>query len=249
MGGRFFSNPTMAAPASNAPFPATKWSIVLTSGRGNAKGEQALAELCQAYWLPLYTFARRSGQAPADAEDLVQGFLAKAVVDELFSRADAGRGKLRTFLLTAFRRYARDERDKAFAEKRGAGGVVSLDLIEAERWYAVEEESPGVSPEEAYDRQWAITLLERTCERLRADCAHRGKADEFEALRPFLTTNANTSDYEAIGSRLGMKPDTVKVAVHRLRARFGATLREEVRDTHADDDDVDEELRHLIRLL
>jgi RNA polymerase sigma factor (sigma-70 family) len=249
MDGRFFRIPAMAAPDSHSPFPKTKWSIVLESGRGSAKGEAALAELCQAYWLPLYTFARRSGQAPADAEDLVQGFLAKAVNDELFSRADAGRGKLRTFLLTAFRRYARDERDKAFAEKRGAGGVVSLDLIEAERWYAVEEESPGASPEEAYDRQWAITLLERTCERLRADCDRRGKADEFEALRPFLTTDANASDYETIGAHLGMKPDTVKVAVHRLRARFGATLREEVRETHADDADVDEELRHLIRLL
>lgn len=239
----------MAATASNAPFPKTKWSIVLDSNRGNAKGEQALAELCQAYWPPLYTFARRSGKGPADAEDLVQGFLAKAVVDELFSRADAKRGKLRTFLLTAFRRYARDEHNKILAEKRGAGGVVSLDLIDAERWYAVEETAPGASPEEAYDRQWAITLLERTCETLRADFASRGKEAEFETLRPFLTADAKAADYDSLGACLGMKPDTVKVAVHRLRARFGAALREEVRETHADDADVDEELRHLIRLL
>jgi len=237
------------AAASNAPFPATKWSIVLISGRGNAKGEEALAELCQAYWLPLYTFARRDGQSPADAEDLVQGFLAKAVIEELFSRADAERGKLRTFLLTAFRRYARDEYEKSIAEKRGGGGVVSLDLIEAERWYEAAGESPDTSAEEAYDRQWALTLLERTCERLREDFAKRGKTDEFEALRPFLTANASAADYETLGSRLGMKPDTVKVATHRLRARFGAILREEVRETHADDTDVDEELRHLIRLL
>lgn len=249
MGRDFLQKHTMAAPASNAPFPATKWSIVLQSARGNANAEQALAELCQAYWLPLYTFARRAGHSPTDAEDLVQGFLAKAVIDELFSRADSGRGKLRTFLLTAFRRYARDEHDKAFAGKRGGGAVVSLDLIEAERWYAAAGESPGTSPEEAYDRQWALTLLERTCERLRGEFETKGKVADFDALRPFLTTDAKSGDYESLGAALGMKPDTVKVAVHRLRARFGATLREEVRDTHADDTDVDEELRHLIRLL
>lgn len=249
MAERFFSNPVMTAPASNAPFPATKWSVVLNSGRGNAKGEQALAELCQAYWLPLYTFARRSGQAPSDAEDLVQGFLTKAVVDELFSRADAGRGKLRTFLLTAFRRYAKDEQIKANAGKRGGGALVSLEGIEAEHWYAAAGEGGDDSPEAAYDRQWALTLLERTCDRLRADCESRGKVAEFDALRPFLTTNAGAADYERLGAHLGMKPDTVKVSVHRLRARFGGLLREEVRETHADDSDVDAELRHLIQLL
>jgi DNA-directed RNA polymerase specialized sigma24 family protein len=249
VGGRFFSDPAMAAPASNAPFPATKWSIVLKSGRGNEKGEQALAELCQAYWLPLYTFARRDGHSPADAEDLVQGFLAKAVIDELFSRADAERGKLRTFLLTAFRRHAKDEQVKANAEKRGGGALVSLDGIEAEHWYAAAGECEGESPESAYDRQWAMTLLERTCERLRSDCESRGKGGEFDALRPFLTTQANAADYERLGAQLGMKPDTVKVSVHRLRARFGAILREEVRETHGDDSDVDAELRHLIQLL
>lgn len=237
------------AASSNAPFPATKWSVVLKSGRGNAKGEAALAELCQAYWLPLYTFARRDGQSPADAEDLVQGFLAKAVIDELFSRADAERGKLRTFLLTAFRRYAKDEQVKARAGKRGGGAVISLDGIEAEQWYAAAGESGGDSPEAAYDRQWALTLLERTCERLHRDCEAKGKGDEFAALRPWLTANATSTDYESIGARLGMKPDTVKVALHRLRARFGAILREEVRETHADEAEVDAELRHLIQLL
>lgn len=239
----------MAAPASNAPFPATKWSVVLSCGRGNEKGEAALAELCQAYWLPLYTFARRDGRTPSDAEDLVQGFLAKAVIDELFSRADAERGKLRTFLLTAFRRYAKDEQAKAHAGKRGGGVLVSLDGIEAEHWYAAAGECGDVSPEAAYDRQWALTLLERTCERLRVDCESRGKTAEFDALRPFLTAQANAADYERIGTQLGMKPDTVKVSVHRLRARFGAILREEVRETHDDDSDVDAELRHLIQLL
>ncbi len=249
MAERFFSNSAMPAPASNAPFPATKWSVVLNSGRGNAKGEEALAELCQAYWLPLYTFARRDGHSPTDAEDLVQGFLAKAVIDELFSRADAGRGKLRTFLLTAFRRYAKDEQVKAHAEKRGGGTLVSLDGIEAEHWYAEAGEGGRDSAEAAYDRQWALTLLERTCERLRADCEGRGKGAEFDALRPFLTSNAEGADYERLGAHLGMKPDTVKVSVHRLRARFGLLLREEVRETHADDSDVDAELRHLIQLL
>ncbi len=251
LGGEDFTETRidMAAPASNAPFPNTKWSLVLGSGRGSPAGEAALAELCQAYWLPLYTFARRSGHAPADAEDLVQGFLSKAVVDELFSRADVERGRLRTFLLTAFRRYSKDVRAMANAGKRGGGLVVSLDGIEAEQWYAAGASDAGTSPEEAYDRQWALTLLERACDRLSRDFAERGKGAVFEALRPFLTTPANASDYASVGSRLGMKPDTVKVSVHRLRSRFGALLREEVRETHADDGDVDAELRHLIQLL
>jgi len=237
------------AAASNAPFPATKWSIVLISGRGNAKGEEALAELCQAYWLPLYTFARRDGRSPADAEDLVQGFLAKAISDRLFARADAERGKMRTFLLTAFRRYARDEYRKALAEKRGGGEVVSLDLIEAEKWYASTGETASESPEQAYDRQWALTLLQRACTRLEETFATRGKLDEFHALRPYLTGTGGFDDYAEIATRLGMKPEAVKVAVHRLRARFGALLREEVRETHADESDIDGELRYLIQLL
>lgn len=239
----------MATPPSNAPFPATKWSLVLHSDRDNARGREALSELCQAYWLPLYTFARRSGNAPADAEDLVQGFLAKAVADQLFARAEEDRGRLRTFLLTAFRRYARDEYRKSLAEKRGGGEVISLDLIEAERWYAAAGDAGSESPEEAYDRQWALTLLERACLRLAESFAAKGKSGEFEALRPYLTGTGDSTDYAEVAARTGMKPDSVKVAVHRLRARFGAILREEVRDTHADESDVDGELRYLIQLL
>src|SRR5690606_19110811 len=174
------------------------------------KGRAALSELCQAYWLPLYTFARRSGNTPADAEDLVQGFLMKAVSDRLFARADAERGRLRTFLLTAFRRYARDEFRKTLAEKRGGGEVVSLDLIEAERWYVAAGEPEGESPEQAYDRQWALTLLERTCRRLEEIFAAKGKAREFQALRPFLTGTGGSDDYAAVASGIGMKADSIK---------------------------------------
>ncbi len=237
----------MAAPASNAPFPKTKWSLVLGSVRGSKAGEAALAELCQAYWLPLYAFARRSGRSPSDAEDLVQGFLTKAVVDDLFKRADASRGRLRTFLLTAFRRYAKDEHAKATAEKRGGGALISLEGIDAEHWYSGDDADE--TPEEAYDRQWALTLLERACERLSSDFASRGKAEDFAVLRPYLTAVAGSEDYERIGALLGMKADTVKVAVHRLRARFGTILREEVAETHEGEGDVDSELRYLIRLL
>lgn len=238
----------MDVPRTQAQFPQTKWSMVLRSQDRGETGQNALAELCQSYWFPLYAFARKSGRKPADAEDLVQGFLTKAVQDSLFLRADSDKGKLRTFLLTAFRRFSRDEYEKTVTLKRGGGNVVSFDAMEAETWYG-ERDFADEAPERAFDRHWAVTVLENAVQRIAADWEARGKGNDFQALRPYLTASGTSEDYEQVGRRLSMKPDTVKVTIHRLRAKFGVALREEIRDTQAEDDDVDAELRYLIQLL
>lgn len=238
----------MDVPRTQAQFPQTKWSMVLRSQNRGETGQDALAELCRSYWFPLYAFARKSGRNPADAEDLVQGFLSKAVQDRLFIRANSDKGKLRTFLLTAFRRYSRDEYEKTVTQKRGGGNVVSFDAMEAESWYG-ESELADEAPEKTFDRHWAITVLENAVQRLARDWEGRGKGSDFQALRPFLTASGSSEDYESVGKQISMKPDTVKVTIHRLRAKFGVALREEIQDTQTEDDDVDSELRYLIQLL
>ncbi|MFT5466002.1 MAG: RNA polymerase sigma factor (sigma-70 family) [Verrucomicrobiales bacterium] len=238
----------MGEPA-NQKFESTCWSIVISARGEGADAERALGELCQTYWPPLYAFARRSGFSPADAEDFVQGFFAINLKKQIFDSADPDRGKLRTFLLTAFKRHMNDERRKADAQKRGGGAaIVSFDAAEAETWF----ESPASadeSPERAYDRRWALTVLENATLRLRAHFERRGKLADFEAMRPFLTGASTNADYEAIGEQIAMKPSSVMVALHRLRARFAKALREVVADTHGDESDVDEELRYLLLVL
>lgn len=238
----------MNSESGKAAFPQTRWSVVLQATPDNQAGMKALGELCARYWYPLYAFARRSGNSVADAEDLVQGFLSRSSRDGLFARANAEKGKLRTFLLTAFRRYARDEYKKSIAGKRGGGKLVSFDAAEAESWYSGET-SLTESPEALFDREWAVTLLENAMNRLASTWAEKGKATEFSFLRPYLTAAGTAGDYERISAATGMKPGTVKVTLHRLRASFGVALREEIRDTQEEGADIDAELNYLIQLL
>lgn len=210
-------------------------------------GERALEDLCAAYWFPLYSWARRFGVSPADAEDLVQGFFANVVRKKLFERADATKGRLRTFLLTSFRRYQRDMHDRAMAEQRGANRVMSFDALAGEEAYLAE----GVSdapPDAVYDRQWALAILDQAMKRVGEDYARRGKGADFDRLRRYLT-EPEVVDHESDAAALGISVGAVRVAVHRLRDRFGEALRAEVASTQGEDEDVDEELAHLLRAL
>ena len=229
-------------------FAPTRWSLVLRSRGEDGPARVALEELCGAYWFPLYAWARRSGMAQADAEDAVQGFFAVVLGRRLFDRADAHRGKLRTFLLTAFRRHVRDERDKAAADRRGGGRVVSFDGMEAEEWFR-EEALAEESPDHCFDRHWALTVLERALARVEAGYARRGKAAEFAALRPFLGESGGQVSYGSAGAPLGLGVGAFKVALHRFRERFREALREEVRDSDSEESDVDAELAYLLRVL
>jgi RNA polymerase sigma factor (sigma-70 family) len=231
-----------------AAFQPTRWSLVLQARGEGAGARRALEDLCQAYWFPLYSWSRRFGASPQDAEDYVQGFFMEVMEKALFSSADQQRGKLRTFLLTAFRRHVNDVQRAETRIKRGSGQVVSFDALEAESWYEVEQ-IDGESADAMFDRQWALTLLDKAMSCVEESALQRGKAAEFHAMRPFLTTDASAADYEAAGKSLGMSANTFKVAVHRLRARFRDALRKEVAETERDGGSVQDELRYLMEVL
>jgi RNA polymerase sigma factor (sigma-70 family) len=231
-----------------ATFKPTRWSLVLQSQGQGEQASKALEELCAAYWFPLYAWSRRCGSTPEDAEDYVQGFFVQVLQKQLFAAANPELGKLRTFMLTAFRRHVNDEQRKEGRQKRGGGQILSFDAVEAEAWYEVEQ-IEGESADHMFDRQWALTVLDQALAKLEQQAAAKGKSPEFAVLRPFLTGEAGAADYEKAGREAGMNASTFKVAVHRLRARFREALRREVAETQPADANVEEEMVYLMQVL
>lgn len=233
----------------NQQFEPTRWSVVLSARSGGSDAQQALEELCRAYWAPLYAFARKLGKSPADSEDLVQGFFGVELQKRIFDAADPEKGKMRTFLITAFRRFVRDEGRRQNAQKRGGDAdVLSFDANEVESWH-VDNEARNDSPDVAFDRRWALIVLERAAHKVRDQAERRGRTAEFDALRPLLTGDSSNVDFTRLADELGTTANNVKVSLHRFRARFAKALREEVADTHGDASDVDDELRHLLSVM
>ena len=231
-----------------AAFKPTRWSLVLQSQGQDERAKRALEELCGAYWFPLYAWSRRFGASPSDAEDYVQGFFVQVIQKQLFAAANPELGKLRTFMLTAFRRHVNDEQRKEGRQKRGGGQVVSFDAAEAEAWYEVEQ-IEGESADHMFDRQWALTVLDQALAKLEQQAEAKGKKGDFALLRPFLTGEAEAADYEKTGREAGMSANTFKVAVHRLRARFREALRREIAETQPADANVDDEMIYLMQVL
>lgn len=229
-------------------FKPTRWSLVAQSRGEGEPAERALAELCAAYWFPLYAWSRRFGAEPADAEDYVQGFFVEVLEKKLFGAANPELGKLRTFMLTAFQRHVHDQLRLAGRQKRGGGQIVSFDATEAEAWYEVEQVE-GESADHMFDRQWALTVLDQALARLEQHAASKKKTAEFAAMRPFLTGGVEGEDYASAGAKLGMSASAFKVAVHRLRSRFRDALRAEVAKTQPEGESVDEEMNYLMQVL
>jgi DNA-directed RNA polymerase specialized sigma24 family protein len=238
----------------NGLFASTRWSMVLKAGDSAAASAQslsALSELCQLYWRPLYLFLRREGHGADDAQDLTQGFFADLIETRAYARADRERGRFRSFLLGALKHFVADARDHGRAQKRG-GGVVPEQLDEkamAEAEAQVERTAKWNS-DRVYDREWAASLLRRALDRLAQECALAGKAELFGYLKPYLSVMEDAAvPYEEMAQRLHRPVTTLRSDVARLRARYRAILREEVRGTVAEHSDVDVELRHLCRVL
>jgi RNA polymerase sigma-70 factor (ECF subfamily) len=231
-------------------FPHTRWSVVLAATRkGSPDSAAALESLCRAYWYPLYAHVRRCGQSPHDAQDLTQEFFCRLLEKRWLDAADREKGKLRTFLITALKNFMSKEWRRASAQRRGGNqSHVPFDTELAETRYAADH-STLLALDESFDRQWALTLLELTLQRLRAEFAAANKPDDFEALQGCLTASRNTIDYAAIAARLGVSEGAARVAAHRLRKRFRQIYREEISQTLADETDVEGELRHLAAAL
>ncbi|MBL9129544.1 MAG: sigma-70 family RNA polymerase sigma factor [Verrucomicrobiales bacterium] len=231
-------------------FATTHWSIVLQAGGADSPASRtAMAELCEAYWYPLYAHLRRLNHAPDDAQDLVQGFFERLLRSSSLGQVAPERGRFRSWLLASLRHHLADARDRDRALKRG-GGVppLALDVEGAESLLRLEP-TGTLGPEEAFDRRWALTVLRQGLEDLRHEYLAAGKADLFDALRHTLPGGSGTLDYATIAADLGLTEGAVKVAVHRLRQRYRTVLRDRVARTLENPDRVDEELAHLVAAL
>ncbi len=230
-------------------FVTTHWSVVLTAGRSETpRARAALETLCRAYWPPLYAYVRRRGHSVEEAQDLTQEFFARLLEHNRVSTADPEKGRFRSFLLTSMDHFLSDEWDKARAKKRGGGKVTFLDLGDAETKLG-EQLAETLTPEKVYERRWALTLLEQVYQRLGQEYEQQGKAALFEALRGSLAGAGGSAPYAELAERLGMTEGAVKVAVHRLRHRYRELLREIIAETVSGPEEVEDELRYLLRTL
>ncbi|MCC7373032.1 MAG: sigma-70 family RNA polymerase sigma factor [Verrucomicrobiales bacterium] len=228
-------------------FHTTRWSVVLAVGDGQSdESSQALEILCRTYWFPLYAYVRRWGQPPADAEDLTQAFLARMLEKRSLGLADPARGRFRTFLLCAFKRFLADEWDKSNTAKRGRRLTsFSLDELDPEARYAIEPVDSR-SADALYDRQWAQSMLREVLARLQQEWTAEGRQDAFETLKVYLVGNKGDQPFATAAQRLGMTESAVKSVVHRLRLRYRDLVRAVVVETVQDPGDVDREIRELL---
>ena len=209
----------------------------------------ALEELCRTYWFPLYAYARRSGHSPHDAQDSTQAFFACLLEKDYLHAADRGKGRFRTFLLIALKRFLANEWDKAQAQKRGGEIIlVPLDAASAEEKYAADLAS-NQPLDRDYERRWALTLLEQTMAELRRGYEQVGSVAEFEHLKQYLTADRGSIPYPTIAAALGIGEGGARSAVHRLRRRFRELFRAAVAATVSSPGEVDDELRHVVRAL
>jgi RNA polymerase sigma-70 factor (ECF subfamily) len=240
-----------ALAASEAPraFPNTRWSVVLAArATPSPESAAALESLCQAYWYPLYAYVRRCGQPPHDAQDLTQAFFCRLLEKRWLESADREKGRLRSFLIVALKKFMANEWDRVSAQRRGGGRAhATIDTAFAESRFAADKQS--LAPDETFDRQWALTLISLTTRRLRAEFEAAGKPGDYEVLKPCLLADRGAIGYAAVAGQLGVNEGAARVAVHRLRKRFREIYREEISQTLAEGADVDAELRQLAAAL
>lgn len=219
---------------------------MLAAGKKHTpQSDRALEELCRAYWFPLYAYVRRRGHAKADAEDLTQAFFARLLEKNFLANLDSEKGKFRAFLLAALKHFLANEWDKSQRQKRGGGVAhLSLDWPTADTKFQVAAVNEP-SPDKAFDREWALALLAKVIERLQAECAAEGRGKLFAQLKKFLMAGGGDSAQAEVARALGLEEGAVRVAVHRLRKRYRALLRDEIAHTLSDDTMVDAEMRAL----
>lgn len=231
-------------------FATTHWSVVLQAGQPGAPGyQQALETLCRGYWFPLYAYLRRHGYDSHQAEDYTQAFFCRVLEKQVLRLADSKRGRFRSFLLATLKNFLADERDRARAQKRGGGRkLLSIDFNEAENQYALEP-ADRLSPEKLFDKSWALTVLERTMACLKTELARKNKKELFDHLKIYLTAEKGSIPYRDTAAELNMTEAAVRTAVHRLRRHYRKSLRDEIAQTVATEDQIEEEIDDLFAAL
>lgn len=236
-------------PGSRADFPTTHWTLVTRVRQGGEVRRGALQDLCGLYWYPIYVFLRRRGYSQHDAEDLTQGFFVKLLHNESLAAADQDKGRLRTYLLQHLKRHLADQKRFEGALKRGAGlKPISFEEMGAEERYAREPREPR-DPERLFAQAWANELIAGVRETLRADFADAKRPHAFEVLLPFLLLDEEPPSYREVAAKLSASEVSVRLMVHRLRAKFRDRLRDEVARTMASPVEVDAEIDWLKSVL
>lgn len=238
------------APQAQPLFATTRWSVVLAAqDQASPAASAALETLCRVYWYPIYALVRREGHSPYDAQDLTQEFFARLLEKDYLQAADRERGRLRTFLRVALKRFLLNEWDRLRAQRRGGGICLEpLDTSIAEARYQL----PGAESlpaDRIYERQWAMSLLDQAMARLRSEHEASGRVMEFEILKSTLTAERGGIPYAALAASLGCNEGAVRVSVHRLRKRFREMFRAIIADTVQDAAEVGDEVRYVARLL
>ncbi len=228
---------------------ATHWSVILAARQeGSPAAAAALERLCQTYWYPLYAYVRRRGFEVPEAQDLTQGFFAQLLADKSLLQVDPARGRFRAFLIAALNHYLANYWKRAHAAKRGGGKpLLSLDDT-AEARYA-EEPRSDATPEKLYERRWALSLFEQAMAELRRQYAAAGKAQQYQSLEPFLSSEPGPGDYGRVAAELGISQAAVSASVRRLRLRYRELVRERVAGTVENPADVEDEIRALLAAL
>ncbi len=234
----------------NAEFATTHWSLVQSAGRNSSPdSKRALTLLCETYWYPLYAYARRRVSDIDQAQDLTQGFFAELLEKNYVGTAAPDRGRFRSFLITAFKHFLSRHWERARSQKRGGGrAILSLDFESADSSLRIDP-GGGLTPEQYYDRQWALALLARIMGRLEDEFQQSGKGELFAALKGFLIGDNPDVSYEQVAERLEMSQVAVRQAVSRLRKRYGRVLHEEISQTVCGPEEVQDEIRNLFAVL
>jgi RNA polymerase sigma factor (sigma-70 family) len=230
-------------------FVTTRWSLVRAAGHeAGSEGRKALETLCELYWYPLYAYVRRRGHQAAQAQDLTQAFFADVLERNVLAVADEQRGRFRVFLLQTLKNFLSTERRKQAAGKRGSGRPqLSLDFEAGENRYR-HEPADLITPEQLFERRWALTLLEQALHQLRSEYQTSGRSELFEALEPQLQGYSAKSTYAELAEQLETSEGALKVAAHRLRHRYREILRATIAETVSSPEEVDEELRDLLNV-
>lgn len=231
-------------------FTETNWTSIAAARQANsAISQQALEQLCQTYWYPLYAYVRRRGYSAEDAQDITQAFFCEFLEKNLLGQVDRQKGKFRAYLLACLNLFLSNERKYRLAQKRGGGQVpLSFEEMRGEERYQCEPLADE-TPEYLFDRQWALTVLQQARAHLREDYSKAGKAELFDRLQAYLSREIGAEQYRNEAATLGMTAGAVGVAVHRLRQRFGDMIRNEIARTVAHDDELESEYQYIQAIL
>jgi RNA polymerase sigma-70 factor (ECF subfamily) len=241
-------------PGRNAPnpedFATTQWNLVMAAGQQSSPDSRsALESLCQTYWYPLYAYVRRRVQDSSEAQDLTQAFFSQLLEKNYVGQAAPDRGRFRAFLLTAFKNFLSKQWEKDKAQKRGGGRApISLDFETGDSRYRIEP-ATNLTAEQLYEKQWALTLLDRIMKRLEEELADAGQSDRFGVLKEFLVGDHAGLTYAGAAAELNTTEAAAKMAAHRLRRRYRELLRDEIAQTVSSPEEVDEEIRELFAVL